>query len=121
MESGKIEGTKIEKLVMDLVNSAVEISGKNPAKIMREWGDSIDIIVNDLIEKRDAIIEIDKKENQSKLDVMTKYTFMLDILLHADGLREQTIKEISGELKEAYKELEETYRSEYMDKFKVGV
>ena len=103
----KIKGTKIERLMTELVITSVEITGKDPSTIMKEWGNAINIIVNDLIKKRDAIIEIDKKENPSKLDIMTKYTLMLDILLHSSELRQQSLKEISYELKNAYQELED--------------
>ncbi|MBO5810450.1 MAG: hypothetical protein J6R32_06440 [Bacteroidales bacterium] len=91
----------------ELIITSMEMTGKDPATILREWGDAINIIVNDLIEKRDAIIEIDKKENPSKLDIMTKYTLMLDILLHTNELRQQSLKEISDELQKAYQEIED--------------
>lgn len=104
----------------ELILSSVEVTGKDPSNVLKEYCEAVNTIVNDLIEKRDAIIEIDKKENPSKLDIMKKYTLMLDILLCTEELRQQSLEEISDKLKEAYKELEDAYRSEYMDKFKIG-
>lgn len=108
----QIEGTKIEQIVKTLINDYCKATGNNPEKALRLWGEQVNKIVNQLIDERDLINQIDQQEHKSKIDIMMKYTLMVDLLLHDSAFFDHSLKGINEDLKEAFSEISELMKKE---------